>query len=287
MDRMQVLRIEPRDALPDALPSPRLPADARRLPAGEPPVVILHANLEKARNAVRTYGNPRRRGPRPKPCVEFFVAGPPPYSATDAWTPEREREWGLACFHCLRRVVGLSSVFAFVVLERDGPAPQLRLLVVPISDAGELSWTARKRDIYYTVTGQQGERPKRITRAQASAVYAFLVDYLYEGVSKNYGLVRGYRGAAAQNPLKPASGASPQDLQKALQYARAWQKYAEDSKAQWAQAYGVLKAENAGLKKRLSRMKTRVHEIEIQFQILRGIAQRNGWDVGNLPSSAS
>lgn len=155
MPGIQVLRLEKRSSVGgglgkhiDGLTRPDTAAPREGLPAvellDEHGKVITRENADRRRNKAVAYledcRKVRSRGPKPKPCVEFIVAGL-------SWDDpiERHRELlGAAAQHILR-CGGPGVRIAHRALHLDEGQPHGHILVVVADEGGRLGWNRVRR----------------------------------------------------------------------------------------------------------------------------------------------
>ncbi len=160
------------------------PQEAReRLELELTPTIVLVDNVAAARQAIEialaikgARGNATR-------WVEFMFAGPPPYGSLTAWPGNRLLEWAQATCEWVRRCSGPKAVIAAASLHTDERNPRIRLLLVPISETGRLSWKALEPGFAADPT------------VRGPGLMRSLLDRYYAEVGKHFGLARGFRSA--------------------------------------------------------------------------------------------
>ena len=158
------------------------PQEAReRLELELTPTTMLVDNIEAARQAIATafaITGPRRNATR---WVEFMFAGPPPYGSPTAWPGNRVLECPRATCEWVRRCAGPTAVIAAASLHTDERKPRIRLLLVPISETGRLSWNAVEQGFAASPT------------VRGPCVMSSLLDRYHAEVGQHFGLARDYR----------------------------------------------------------------------------------------------
>ena len=143
------------------------------------PTTMLIDNIAAARQAIATALAIKGPGRNPTRCIEFMFAGPPPYGSPTAWPGNRVLEWAQATCEWVRRCAGPKAVLAAASLDAAARGPYVRLLLVPISETGRLSWKAVER-------GFAADPTVRGVRVMTS-----LLDRYHAEVGQHFGLARG------------------------------------------------------------------------------------------------
>ena len=168
-----------RGRLPADIEGRGTPREAReRLELDLTPTIVLVDNIEAARQAISTalaIQGPRRNATR---WTEFTFSGPPPCGSPTAWPENRVLEWAQATCEWVRRCAGPKAVLAAASLHTDERRPYVRLLLVPISETGRLSWKAVER-------GFAADPTVRGVRVMSS-----LLDRYHAEVGQYFGLAR-------------------------------------------------------------------------------------------------
>ena len=148
--------------------------------------------LEEDRNAWRWAAKhmPKGRGRKPKPAIEFVVAGIPPYASKrykrEGWTREKELQFARDTLAWIKDRAGPNSRVAVASWHVDESAGHLHCLVVPVSVANRLGWTAI-RNRFELGTGPASLRMSR------------LQDRFHADVAAGYGMSRGVKGSTAKH----------------------------------------------------------------------------------------
>ena len=153
-------------------------------------MVVLVDNVEAARKALAAAKANKGRGrPGSIECVRFFFGGPPPFEAPDAWPQDRLAEWMQANTDWVQRCAGLNAVIAAAYCYKDERSAYQRLLLIPITDKGRLSWTALERKFALN--------PKVPSRLIMSSMQ----DRYQQEVGKRFGLKRGEIGSRRKHEV--------------------------------------------------------------------------------------
>ena len=199
----------------------------RPVSARDSAVVSVHASVEvslivnldgvgmpAAREGLDTALAARpKRGRPPNECVEFLFAGPPPYGPGE-WSKDRELEWAREVRASLRKLIGPNSIIVTLDLHRDETSPHVQGVVIPIDSNGKLGWCgvrdeAVKRmrpevleghaaaSVWLEERRATGEVLEDLPALSDKRQYGVIQDWLYYGVSRQFGLGRGVPGSEA------------------------------------------------------------------------------------------
>ena len=138
----QILRVETRDGLNTNLLNHVAgvvrPAIASTNDRG---CVSLRSNVAHAREVLAEHrSRPKRRGRQSKPICEMLLAGPPPFSSTDAWTDEQVARWADDSTSWFEMTFP-HAVVVEASLHLDETSPHIHLLFIPRTSRDEISWS--------------------------------------------------------------------------------------------------------------------------------------------------
>ena len=191
-----------------------------------------------AREAIKRHW-PRGRGARPRECIDLLIAGPPRYGDPDQWSTARELEWARETVAWVTKMLGSGAVVVTAALHRDETSPHVQLVVIPVDEAGRLSW--------------KSVRTAAVKRARAAGVqptgrtaYGTIQDWYQQAVGRRYALGRGAVGSQAQHEAvdRAAAAERREELAKRGESeAAARAQAAEREAAQYREASAELAAD--------------------------------------------
>ena len=179
-DHAQILRFSTRSTLDAALlghvegrfrPTTATPMDT--------PATVLRSDLDGARAAIRRGRELGGRGRR-RESVDVLVAGPPRWTADDAWSDRRIRRWAEDSIAWIERTYPTARI-ALAAIHHDEASPHLHVELVPTTEDGRLSWAECCRKAF-------GDK----------RAYRQAQDDYQRRIGRRYGLDRGEVGSRAR-----------------------------------------------------------------------------------------
>ena len=193
-----------------------------------------------------------QRGRPPRPLVDIVIAGPPAYSAENAWDEAKERAWAKDAMEFVR-FLGMPVMAA--ALHRDENSPHIHALCLPVEKGNLVGWTAIKRRLANVKEGQ---------RLDGQRLFSGFQDLLFDIASQKHGLARGERGRKRKHKrVSKAESLARLELERSRTAERkaaleAGAEAAEKKKRNAEAAIAALRSQAEALKTERSRLLSKV-----------------------------
>ena len=193
-----------------------------------------------------------QRGRPPRPLVDIVIAGPPAYSAENAWDEAKERAWAKDAMEFVR-FLGMPVMAA--ALHRDENSPHIHALCLPVEKGNLVGWTAIKRRLANVKEGQ---------RLDGQRLFSGFQDLLFDIASQKHGLARGERGRKRKHKrVSKAESLARLELERSRTAERkaaleAGAEAAEKKKRNAEAAIAALRSQAEALKTERSRLMSKV-----------------------------
>ena len=193
-----------------------------------------------------------QRGRPPRPMVDIVIAGPPAYSADNAWDEAKERAWAKDAMEFVR-FLGMPVMAA--ALHRDENSPHIHALCLPMEKGNLVGWTAIKRRLANVKEGQ---------RLDGQRLFSGFQDLLFDIASQKHGLARGERGRKRKHKrVSKAESLARLELERSRTAERkaaleAGAEAAEKKKRNAEAAIAALRSQAEALKTERSRLMSKV-----------------------------